>query len=180
MTAGCVPTTYIAFNLNLQISLPCSYDLLLVPSIFNRHYHHIDMKHTLLIASFTLPIVYSKTSSQLCEGTGEKASDGNWYCSEVLAITYRNISQTGVYNRTTSVNPSTGICGHETVRYGGTDELTPLFGEVVHSDDISVCVLIRDVGVDAPTRTDEHLPACCVSTSERYAHNAEARHHTVL
>jgi hypothetical protein len=38
-----------------------------------------------------------------------------------------------MYNRTTYVDPNKGICGHETVGYGGTDELTPLFGEVVLS-----------------------------------------------
>jgi hypothetical protein len=138
------------------------------------------MKHTLLIAGLLLPVVYSKTSGELCKGTGELASDGNWYCSEVLAITYRNISQTGVYNRTISVNPSTGICGHETVKYEGTDELTPLFGEVVHSDNYSAYVLIRNTGLDAPARADERLPACCVSTSERHAYTAKARDHTVL
>ncbi|KAH3957684.1 hypothetical protein HBI49_016560 [Parastagonospora nodorum] len=38
-----------------------------------------------------------------------------------------------MYNHTTYVDPNKGICGHETVGYGGTDELTPLFGEVVLS-----------------------------------------------
>ena len=88
------------------------------------------MKHTLLIASLTLPFVFGRTSGELCRGTGERASDGNWYCSEVWAITYRNISQPGVYNRTIEVDPQTGICRHERVDYRGTDPLTPLFGEV--------------------------------------------------
>jgi hypothetical protein len=88
------------------------------------------MNHLLLIASLALPVVHSKTSGELCRGTGGRAPDGNWYCAEVQAITYRNISQTGVYNRTTYVDPSTGICGHETVSYDATGQLTPLFGEV--------------------------------------------------
>jgi hypothetical protein len=106
----------------------------LTPLVFNSTTFDINMKHILLVASFTLPFVDSKTSGELCRGTGQRALDGNWYCSEVWAITYRNISQTGVYNRTTFVNPSTGICGHERVNYGGTDPLTPLFGEVEHPD----------------------------------------------
>jgi hypothetical protein len=91
---------------------------------------NIIMKHTFLIASAILHIAYSKTSSELCRGTDSKAPDGNWYCSEVLAITYRNISQAGAYNQTTSVDPKTGICAHTTVGYEGSGPLTPLFGEV--------------------------------------------------
>jgi len=88
------------------------------------------MKYTILVASSILPCVYSRTSGELCSRTSERASDGNWYCSEVRAITYRNISQPGFYNRTTDVNPQNGICGHEPVRYGANDPLTPLYGEV--------------------------------------------------
>jgi hypothetical protein len=92
---------------------------------------NINMKHVLLFASFALPFARGKPSAQLCSGTAEQASDGNWYCAEVWAITYRNISQAGVYNQTTFIDPNKGICGHERVSYGGTDPLTPLFGEVV-------------------------------------------------
>lgn len=87
------------------------------------------MKHLIYLAA-TVPLAYSKTAGQLCVGTAERASDGNQYCSEVLAITYNNVSQSGAYNRTTYVDPSTGLCGHETVRYPSTGSLTPLFGEV--------------------------------------------------
>jgi hypothetical protein len=88
------------------------------------------MKHTILFASIALPLTYGKTSDQLCSGTAEKASDGNWYCAEVWAITYRNISQAGTYNRTTSVDRRTGTCGHERLDYPANGPLTPLFGEV--------------------------------------------------
>ncbi|KAH6638068.1 putative TOS1-like glycosyl hydrolase-domain-containing protein [Boeremia exigua] len=76
------------------------------------------MRHLLYLATF-IPFAHSKTAGQLCAGT-----------AELQAITYRNISQPGAYNRTTYVDPSTGICGHETVRYPATSSLTPLFGEV--------------------------------------------------
>jgi hypothetical protein len=100
--------------------------------ILNKTTTYIIMKHTFFNTLLTslLPIAYGKTSGELCRGTGARAPDGNWYCSEVSAITYRNISQAGVYNQTTSVDPKTGICGHETVGYEGTGPLTPLFGEV--------------------------------------------------
>lgn len=91
------------------------------------------MQPILLTASFAFSLVHCKTSGELCRGTGGRALDGNWYCAEVQAITYRNISQAGVYNRTTYVDPGTGICGHETISYEGTGQLTPLFGEVRRS-----------------------------------------------
>lgn len=70
------------------------------------------------------------TSRQLCRGSAS-LSDGNWYCSEVTAITYKNISQPGAYNRTSQVNPDTGICDHEPVSYSGVEYYTPLIGEVL-------------------------------------------------
>lgn len=90
----------------------------------------ITMIRPLLIASFFTRFTQSKTSSELCSGTAELSNDGNWYCSEVRAITYRNISQAGAYNQTTYVDPQTGLCGHERLAYPGTGPLTPLFGEV--------------------------------------------------
>lgn len=87
------------------------------------------MRYTILVTAF-IPSVYSKTSGQLCAGTAELSNDGNWYCSEVQAITYRNISQPGAYNRTTSIDPRNGLCSHERLDYPSTGPLTPLFGEV--------------------------------------------------
>jgi hypothetical protein len=119
-----------SFYNNNSATLPITcYPILDAPLIFNKTTTDINMKHT-FIASFTLPIAYGKMAGELCRGTGTKAADGNWYCSEVQTITYRNISQTGAYNQTTSVDPTTGICGHKTIGYDGTGPLTPLFGEV--------------------------------------------------
>ncbi|KAF2682527.1 hypothetical protein K458DRAFT_444167 [Lentithecium fluviatile CBS 122367] len=75
-------------------------------------------------------LALSKTAAQLCRGTQTLSDDGNWYCSEVMAITYKNISQPGEYNRTTRVNPKTGLCEHEPVAYSGVSQLTPLIGEL--------------------------------------------------
>ncbi|KAF2855473.1 hypothetical protein T440DRAFT_474885 [Plenodomus tracheiphilus IPT5] len=88
------------------------------------------MKHAILIATSVLPVVYGKSSGQLCAGTAELSKDGNWYCSEVSAITYRNISQPGAYNRTISIDPRTGLCSHARQDYPNTGPQTPLFGEV--------------------------------------------------
>ncbi|CBX95498.1 hypothetical protein LEMA_P026500.1 [Plenodomus lingam JN3] len=88
------------------------------------------MRHSILISAIFLPFTYSKTSSQLCSGTAVLSEDGNWYCSEVEAITYHNISQPGAYNRTTSIDPRTGLCSHARQDYSSTGPHTPLFGEV--------------------------------------------------
>ncbi|KAF1997624.1 hypothetical protein P154DRAFT_605306 [Amniculicola lignicola CBS 123094] len=86
--------------------------------------------NTCIAILFAPPLVSGMTSGQLCRGTASESDDGNWYCSEVNTITYRNISQSGSYNRTTSVDPDTGICGHRPVSYSGFGALTPLFGEL--------------------------------------------------
>jgi hypothetical protein len=78
-------------------------------------------------------LAFGKTSGQLCRGDSAKAEDGNWYCSEVQTITYRNISQSGAYNRTIRVDPDTGRCTHETISYSGNGVLTPLLGEVLQA-----------------------------------------------
>jgi hypothetical protein len=89
------------------------------------------MMHPFFMA-IILPFAYSKTSGELCSGTAE-LSNGNWYCSEVRAITYRNISQPGAYNRTTYVDPGSGLCSHERLDYSATGSLAPLLGEVMLS-----------------------------------------------
>jgi hypothetical protein len=89
------------------------------------------MIYLIIILLFTAP-TSGKTAAELCRGTSRMAQDGNWYCSAVTAITYRNIGQPGAYNRTTVVDPNTGLCGHQTVQYSPTDPLAPLLGEVYH------------------------------------------------
>ena len=89
------------------------------------------MKYSILVVGSALPFASTKTSGELCRGTSELSKDGNWYCSEVRAITYRNISQAGAYNRTTYVDPRTGLCSHERLDYPTTGPLAPLFGEVL-------------------------------------------------
>lgn len=92
------------------------------------------MLYSLLYVLYSLvQIATGKTAGQLCRGTATRADDGNWYCSEVTAITYKNISQAGEYNRTTKVNPKTGLCDHEPVSYSGVGPTTPLIGEVLES-----------------------------------------------
>ncbi|KAK3208568.1 hypothetical protein GRF29_77g1154638 [Pseudopithomyces chartarum] len=85
---------------------------------------------TFCLLCLLIQAAHCRTAAQLCRGTAERADDGNWYCAEVTAITYKNISQAGEYNRTTRVNPKTGLCDHEPVAYSGVGPFTPLIGEL--------------------------------------------------
>lgn len=77
-----------------------------------------------------LPVLgHCKTSGELCWGSARE-DGGNWYCREVTAITYKNISSAGFYNRTTRVDPNTGLCSHERVAYSATGTDAPFFGQV--------------------------------------------------
>ena len=116
------------FDSPIQLIVHHSTCMLIFVALIHKHTYHPVMMYLFLVATL-LRFAYSKTSGQLCSGTAE-LSNGNWYCSEVRAITYRNISQPGVYNRTTYVDPDTGLCGHERLDYPATGSLTPLFGEV--------------------------------------------------
>jgi hypothetical protein len=84
-------------------------------------------------------IVCGKSSSQLCQDT-DTEENGNWYCSDVLTITYKNISQAGSYNRTTGVDPDTGLCAHQTISYSGRGSLTPLLGEVFGANTFQLAI----------------------------------------
>jgi len=109
------------------------------------------MKYTILATSLLLPFSLGRTAGELCRGTAQLSQDGNWYCSEVQAITYRNISQAGTYNRTTYVDPRTGLCGHERLYYPATGPLTPLFGDVLPP------ILHRSSDTDSRAQVSMHL-----------------------
>lgn len=91
--------------------------------------------HYPLVSLFAIfpQLTLGKTAAQLCRGTATLADDGNWYCSQVKAITYKNINQAGRYNRTTGVDPDAGLCHHEPIAYAGVGPTTPLIGEVLKS-----------------------------------------------
>ncbi|KAL8916141.1 MAG: hypothetical protein Q9208_008678 [Pyrenodesmia sp. 3 TL-2023] len=60
-------------------------------------------------------------------GTAKKIA-GNWYCSEVKAITYSNFPGTGSYNKVTHMDINTGQCTTERHNYSGS--LAPMSEEV--------------------------------------------------
>lgn len=53
---------------------------------------------------------------------------GNWYCSQVPAISYSNFPGHGFYNKVTAMNAATGQC--ENVKYAYNGSLSPLNEEV--------------------------------------------------
>ena len=82
---------------------------------------------------FLLAIVYRSplTEAQACAAGSAKQIKGNWYCSQVDAINYRNFPGHGTYNKITRMDPKTGTCDHEVFQYSGS--LSPLNEEVSHS-----------------------------------------------
>ena len=128
--ASCHVSRARTFVINELISVCQLAPLFPCPTVLDTSYS-INMTYALLcILCLLVQAARCRTAAQLCRGTAERADDGNWYCAEVTAITYKNISQAGEYNRTTRVNPKTGLCDHEPVVYSGVGPFTPLIGEV--------------------------------------------------
>ncbi|KAL8779344.1 MAG: hypothetical protein Q9213_006987 [Squamulea squamosa] len=69
----------------------------------------------------------SVTAQACIAGTAQQIG-GNWYCSEVKAITYSNFPGTGSYNKITNMDASTGQCISEKHSYTGS--LAPLSEEL--------------------------------------------------
>ena len=54
--------------------------------------------------------------------------NGNWYCSEVTAVTYTDFRGVGSYERITDMDAKTGDCASARYNYSGS--LSPLNEEV--------------------------------------------------
>lgn len=67
-------------------------------------------------------------AAQACAAGTAKEINGNWYCSEVTAITYTNFPGFGSYQMITDMDANTGECG--SVRYNYSGSLSPLNEEV--------------------------------------------------
>lgn len=80
---------------------------------------------TAIIAILILPVL---ANAQACAAGSAQEIKGNWYCSEVKAITYGNFSGNGYYNEVTNMDASTGRCTSE--QYGYSGSLSPLNEEV--------------------------------------------------
>lgn len=70
----------------------------------------------------------SKVDAQACAAGTAKEIKGNWYCSQVKAITYSDFPGTGSYNKVTKMDANSGECESENYSYSGS--LAPLNEEV--------------------------------------------------
>lgn len=68
------------------------------------------------------------TTAQACAAGSAQEIAGNWYCSQVNAITYSNFPGEGYYDKVTNMDAATGECG--SVQYGYSGSLSPLDEEV--------------------------------------------------
>ena len=89
-----------------------------------------------IVVAVTSTTLFSATNAQACapgSGTGTAQEiNGNWYCSEVSAITYENFPGHGYYNQVTNMDADTGQCSSRTHAYSGS--LSPLNEEVSLAD----------------------------------------------
>lgn len=67
-------------------------------------------------------------AAQACAAGAASEINGNWYCSEVTAVTYANFPGFGSYEKITDMDASTGECS--SVRYNYSGSLSPLNEEV--------------------------------------------------
>ena len=84
-----------------------------------------------VVASFATTLFINCVKGQACKAGTAQEINGNWYCSEVKAITYKNFPGNGSYNKVTDMNPNTGQCSTEKYDYSGS--LAPLNEEVSYS-----------------------------------------------
>lgn len=85
-----------------------------------------------ILLAVTSTRLLTVTDAHLCaagSGTGTAQEiNGNWYCSDVKAITYDNFPGRGKYNKVTDMDAETGQCSSQSHPYSGS--LSPLNEEV--------------------------------------------------
>lgn len=82
----------------------------------------------MLVAGVLFALIVPGTNAQECALGTAVQYKGNWYCSPVDSISYRNFPGTGHYNRVTHMDVETGAC--ETEKYVYSGSLSPLNEEV--------------------------------------------------
>ena len=105
------------------------------------------------VISTTLVTISRAQACAAGSGTGTAQEiNGNWYCSQVSAITYQNFPGHGYYNRVTNMDADTGECSSQAYAYSGS--LSPLNEEVCFFGK-SFCLCWFMVKIDA---IDTDLP----------------------
>lgn len=111
-------------------------------------------------------------AAQACAAGTAKEINGNWYCSEVTAITYTNFPGFGSYQTITDMDANTGECG--SVRYNYSGSLSPLNEEL--SLHIRGPTWLKQVAVYVST-TAANEKRSTKSKSHHRRHAAIAKHH---
>lgn len=94
----------------------------------------------------SLLLLFNRVTAQCAAGTAQEIR-GNWYCSEVTAVTYTDFPGVGSYDKITGMDADTGDCSR--VRYNYSGSLSPLNEEVGFSsrstDEVLVVFLLIGV-----------------------------------
>ncbi len=85
-----------------------------------------------LITPFLILLGVTGSNAQVCAAGTAQEINGNWYCSEVAAISYTNFPGNGSYNKVTNMDATTEQCSVEQYDYSGS--LSPLNEEVRASE----------------------------------------------
>ncbi|KAF6240147.1 hypothetical protein HO173_001757 [Letharia columbiana] len=91
-------------------------------------------------------LLFDGVTAQCAAGTAQEIN-GNWYCSEVNAVTYASFPGFGSYEKITDMNANTGDCS--SVRYNYSGSLSPLNEEL--SLHIRGPTWLKQVAVYMPT-----------------------------
>ena len=101
-----------------------------IPNFYaNMHQHAVAGTAAIaLITPFLILLGATESNAQACAAGTAQEINGNWYCSEVNAISYTNFPGNGSYNKVTNMDAATGQCSFE--QYGYSGNLSPLNEEV--------------------------------------------------
>lgn len=91
-----------------------------------------NMRTFLAVAILSI-IFFKGATAQACVAGTAQEINGNWYCSEVTAVTYTNFPGSGSYEKITNMDVDTGNCS--SVRYNYSGSLSPLNEEVCSPQD---------------------------------------------
>ena len=102
----------------------------MIPGLYaNMHQHSVAGPAAIaLITPFLILLGATGSNAQACAAGTAQEINGNWYCSEVKAITYTDFPGNGSYNKVTNMDAATGQCSFEQYSYNGS--LSPLNEEV--------------------------------------------------
>ncbi|CAO1598210.1 target of Sbf [Xanthoria calcicola] len=116
-------------------------------------------------------------TAQACAAGTAQQIDGNWYCSEVKAITYSNFPGTGSYDKITNMDPNTGQCTSEKHAYSGS--LAPMSEEL--SMHFRGPTLIKQLAVyypgsDAKVKRSDNVHAHAHRHGQQHVHHPRRDH----